>query len=83
MNLDLNVVSIDDQIAGQLTTDQDPEKKIVVFGRLLIKQTETGDELILLKSGISHIQIDIDSLDNFSYFHGMVNAFWIITIFFS
>lgn len=71
MCLDLNVVSIEDQIAGQLTTDEDPEKKITISGYLLIKKSESGDDLIMLKSGVSSIRLDIDALENFSYFHGM------------
>lgn len=51
----------------------DPEKRISVVGRLLIKKTDGGDDLIVLKSGSSSIQLDISALQNFSYFHGMVN----------
>lgn len=73
--LDLSAISIEDQIAGQLAADEDPEKKIYVSGCLLIKKTDTGDELIMLKSGVSSIQLDISALENISYFHGMMAEF--------
>jgi hypothetical protein len=70
--LDSSTVPIDEQISEQIGTDEDPNKHIEVFGRLLIKKTESGDDLIILKNGLSSIQLDINALENFSYFHGMV-----------
>ncbi|KAI6208970.1 DNA polymerase alpha subunit B-like protein [Aphelenchoides besseyi] len=73
---DLEEVSIEEQVTNQLAvTQEDPEKPLLIHGRLLLRRTEDDEKMVLLKSGSSILEADIDSLEDFSYFDGMLGTF--------
>ncbi|KAI6204430.1 hypothetical protein M3Y94_00673400 [Aphelenchoides besseyi] len=73
---DVEEVSIEEQVANQLAvTQEDPEKQLLVHGRVLFRRTEGDEELVLLKSGCSILELNIEDLEDFSYFDGMLGSF--------